>query len=196
VSEIQMPAPPLLERQVLARGIRSGPDRTLFSTHQMLQGALAMATKHIRIQSPYFLPDPVLMGALITAARRGVQVDIVIPGKSNLRLVQYAMLGQLDLVIQGGCRVWCSTGNFDHSKLLTIDDCWSYVGSSNLDPRSLRLNFEMDVEVYDVTFAREIAALIDANIDQSQPITRDALAAQPFLKRLRNRIIWLASPYL
>jgi len=191
-----MPATPVPAPQVLARGIRSGPDRTLFSTHQMLQGALAMATEHIRIQSPYFLPDPVLMGGLITAARRGVQVDILIPGKSNLRLVQYAMLGQLDLVIQGGCRVWRSTGNFDHSKLLTIDGCWSYVGSSNLDPRSLRLNFEMDVEVYGATFAREIAALIDANIGQSQPITREMLAAQPFLKRLRNRIIWLASPYL
>jgi len=192
----QMPAPPLLERQALARGIRSGPDRTLFSTHQMLQGALAMATTHIRIQTPYFLPDQVLLGALTTAARRGVQVDILIPGKNNLRLVNYAMLGQLDAVIQSGCRVWRSTGNFDHSKLLTIDGCWSYVGSSNLDPRSLRLNFEMDVEVYDVTLAREIAALIDANIRQSQPITREMLAAQPFLKRLRNRIIWLASPYL
>jgi len=181
---------------VLARGIRSGPDRSILSTHQMLQGALAMATKHIRIQSPYFLPDPVLMGALTTAARRGVQVDIVIPGKNNLRLVQYAMLGQLDLVIQSGCRVWRSTGNFDHSKLLTVDDCWSYVGSSNLDPRSLRLNFEMDVEIYDAALAREIAARIDENIRRAAPLTREALAAQPFPKRLRNRIIWLASPYL
>jgi len=195
-SPADTPNTPAAPPHVLARGIRSGPDRTLLSTHQMLQGALAMASRHIRIQSPYFLPDQVLLGALTTAARRGVQVDIVIPGKNNLRLVHYAMLGQLDAVIQSGCRVWRSTGNFDHSKLLTIDDCWSYLGSSNLDPRSLRLNFELDVEVYDTALAQEIAALIDANIRQAQPITLDALAAQPFLKRLRNRIIWLASPYL
>lgn len=189
-----MPAAP--HPRVYARGIRSGPDRNIFSTHQMLQGAFAMARQHIRIQSPYFLPDQVLIGALSTAARRGVRVDIVIPGNNNLKLVQYAMLGQLDIIIESGCRVWRTLGRFDHSKLLTIDDCWSYVGSSNLDPRSLRLNFEMDVEIHDTEIAQQIAALIDNNMDGAQEITPQTLAEQPFLKRLRNRLIWLASPYL
>ena len=179
-----------------ARCIRSGPDRYMAATHHMLLGAFAVAQRHIRIQSPYFLPDQILMGALNTAARRGIQVDIVIPGRNNLRLVNYAMTSQLDQVIQAGCRVWHASGNFNHSKLITIDGAWSYIGSSNLDPRSLRLNFELDMELYGQDIAQEIEQLIDAEIHAARPVTLQSLAAIPFRKRLRNRVIWLASPYL
>ncbi|MBV2180944.1 MAG: cardiolipin synthase [Castellaniella sp.] len=189
-------SPSAPQPQVPARCIRSSPDRFIAATHSVLLGALAVAQRHVRIQSPYFLPDQTLMGALNTAARRGIQVDIVIPGRNNLRLVNYAMTAQLAQVIAAGCRVWRSRGNFDHSKLLTIDDGWSYVGSSNLDPRSLRLNFELDMEIYDPVIAGRIAVRIDREIEQSDPVTREYLQAIPFLKQLRNRIIWLASPYL
>lgn len=181
---------------VPARCIRSGPDRYMATTHSMLLGAFAIAQRHIRIQSPYFLPDQILMGALNTAARRGIQVDIVIPGRNNLRLVNYAMTSQLDQVIRSGCRVWHASGNFDHSKLITIDSAWSYIGSSNLDPRSLRLNFELDMEIYSKDLASEVEQLIDAEIAVATPVTLQSLSEIPFRKRLRNRIIWLASPYL
>ncbi|MGE4369208.1 MAG: phospholipase D-like domain-containing protein [Burkholderiaceae bacterium] len=181
---------------VAARCIRSGPDRHLGNTHNMLLGALAVARRHVRIQSPYFLPDQVLLGAINTAARRGVRVDIVIPGRNNLRLVNYAMTAQLDQVIQSGCRVWRASGTFNHAKLATIDGLWSYVGSSNLDPRSLRLNFELDMEVYSRDLAEELNGLIDQEIAGAEPVTLESLKGIPFRKRLRNRVIWLASPYL
>jgi cardiolipin synthase len=184
------------EPQVPARCIRSGPDRYMAATHNMLLGACAVAQRHIRIQSPYFLPDQILLGAINTAARRGIVVDIVIPGRNNLRLVNYAMTAQLDEVIRNGCRVWRVNDNFNHSKLITIDGSWSYVGSSNLDPRSLRLNFELDMEVYSRDTAREIEALIDSEIAKADAVTLQGLAQIPFRKRLRNRVIWLASPYL
>ena len=136
------------------------------------------------------------MGAINTAARRGIQVDIVIPKKNNLRLVDYAMTAQMDQVLRSGCRVWRATGNFNHSKLITVDDVWSYVGSSNLDPRSLRLNFELDLEIYSRDTARTVANLIDQEIEHAEAVTLEELTAIPFRKRLRNRIIWLASPYL
>src|SRR5690606_31447351 len=150
---------------------------------RVLLGALAVAQRHVRIQSPYFLPDQTLIGALNTAARRGIRVDIVIPGRNNLRLVNYAMTAQLAQVLEGGCRVWRRRGNFDHSKLLTVDDAWSYVGSSNLDPRSLRLNFELDLEIYDRTLAEQIGRRIDAGIEQSERVTLETLNALPYLKR-------------
>lgn len=181
---------------VPARCIRSGPDRYMVGTHNMLLGAFAVAQQHIRIQSPYFLPDQILLGALNTAARRGIQVDVVIPGRNNLRLVNYAMTAQLDQVIRAGCRVWRADGNFNHSKLITIDGAWSYIGSSNMDPRSLRLNFELDMEIYSRDTAEEIEYLIDSEIEHAEPVTLEGLAQIPFRKRLRNRIIWLASPYL
>jgi len=184
------------EPHVAARCIHSGPDRYVASTHSLLLGAFAVAQHHIRIQSPYFLPDQVLMGAINTAARRGVLVDIVIPGQNNLRLVNYAMTAQLDQVVRAGCRVWRAGGNFNHAKLTTIDGAWSMIGSSNLDPRSLRLNFELDMEIYSRSLARRLEDLIDLEISHSEAVTLESLAAMPFRKRLRNRIIWLASPYL
>jgi cardiolipin synthase len=190
---------PVLEAQSAATPIRvvpSGPDRTLGSNQGMLLGALSVARAHVRIQSPYFLPDNVLIGALVTAARRGVVVDIVIPGHNNLRLVGAAMEAQLELMVQDGVRVWRSGGAFDHSKLMTIDGQWSYVGSSNLDPRSLRLNFELDLEVYSKELAGALEKRIDQAIASGHLVTWRELKAKPFWLRLRNRLIWLVSPYL
>jgi cardiolipin synthase len=187
---------PVQPGSIPVRCVPSGPDRSIESTHNMLLGALAVAQHHVRIQSPYFLPDQALIGALATAARRGVTVDIVIPGKNNLRLVDFAMTAQLDQVVRTGCRVWRSYGPFDHSKLMTVDDAWSYVGSSNLDPRSLRLNFELDTEIYDTHVSVQLSRYIDNLISRAARQNSEDLARIPFIERLRNKIIWLATPYL
>lgn len=185
-----------LQGNVSARCVLSGPDQSIEVTHSIIMGALAAARNHVLIQTPYFLPDPALIAALATTARRGVQVDIVIPGKNNLKLIDYAMTGQLDLVVQTGCNVWRSKGQFDHSKTMTVDGEWSYIGSSNLDPRSLRLNFELDVEIYDSVITGQLEQRLRAVISNSQLQTIKHLQSRPFLKRLRNRIVGLASPYL
>ncbi len=178
------------------RCVPSGPDSTLGNTHSMLLGALSVAQNHVRIQSPYFLPDQQLIAALSTAARRGVIVDVLIPGANNLKLVNAAMTAQLDQLILTGCRIWRASGTFDHSKLFTVDQAWSYIGSSNIDPRSLRLNFELDVEVYDRDLSMQLDARIDACVATATLITLESLSSQPFWVRLRNKMVWLASPYL
>ena len=178
------------------RCVISGPDNTLGSNQKLIMGALSLAQKHVRIQSPYFLPDQSLIAMLATAARRGVVVDIVIPGANNLKLVDAAMTAQLDQLIETGCRIWRSTGNFNHSKLMTVDGVWSFVGSSNLDPRSLRLNFELDLEVYDKTLAAQLGQRIDSVIAKAKRVTLHELDKLPFWIRLRNKMVWLASPYL
>jgi cardiolipin synthase len=188
--------PEFAEPGVPLRCVPSGPDSTLGNTHNVLLGALSVAQHHVRIQSPYFLPDLQLIAALSTAARRGVIVDVVIPGSNNLKLVNAAMSAQLDQMIQTGCRIWRASGTFDHSKLFTVDAAWSYIGSSNIDPRSLRLNFELDIEVYDKNLAAQLDARIDASIATAQRITLASLYRQPFWVRLRNKMVWLASPYL
>jgi cardiolipin synthase len=182
--------------EAAVRIVPSGPDRNLACTHSMIMGVLAVAQRSVRISSPYFLPDLQLIGALGVAGRRGVDVDIVIPANNNLRLVDYAMTAQLDQVLQGNCRVWRASSAFDHSKLLAVDGEWSYVGSSNLDPRSLRLNFELDLEVYDPVLSGEVARRIAAKIVTAKPETLETLRARPFALKLRNRAVWLASPYL
>ncbi len=179
-----------------ARAVSSGPDAALETNHRMLMGAFSVAQRSIRIMSPYFLPDRELVSALATAGRRGVEIDIVVPAENNLVLVERAMLAQFEQVLKNYCRVWRASGPFDHSKLLCVDGAWAFVGSSNLDPRSLRLNFEIDVEVLDTGFAGMVEHRIETAIATAQPITMDYLRARPFVVRLTDRILWLGSPYL
>ena len=181
---------------VLARVVPSGPDRSLESNHRMLMGAFSVARERIRIMSPYFLPDRELISALATAARRGVAIDIVVPSANNLKLVDLAMTAQFDQLLKHGCRIWRAGGPFDHSKLTVVDGVWSYVGSSNIDPRSLRLNFEVDVEVIDADFASRVEGRIEAALAGAGEVRLDALRARPFARRLIERITWLGSPYL
>ncbi|PZU90428.1 MAG: cardiolipin synthase [Shinella sp.] len=179
-----------------ARAIVSGPDSNIETNHKILMGAFSVAEKSIRIMSPYFLPDNILLAALFTAARRGVVVEIVVPSQNNLAIVSHAMTSQFAQILKEGCRIYSAQGPFDHSKLLTVDGQWSFVGSSNLDSRSLRLNFEIDMEVFDRDFAAAINARIDAALDDAEALSFDALQAQPFAIRFFNRIFWLGSPYL
>jgi cardiolipin synthase len=181
---------------VLMRAVPSGPDNTNETNHKMLMGAFSIARKHIRLMSPYFLPDKELISALVTAARRGVEVDIVVPAVNNLTLVDRAMSAQFDQVLKGHCRVWRARGAFNHSKLLVVDDHWVYVGSTNLDPRSLRLNFEFDLEILDDAFAQKISEKICALRAAADEVTLEGLRAQPFVNRLADRLLWLGSPYL
>lgn len=178
------------------RVISSGPDTNLECNHKVLMGAFSVAERSIRIVSPYFLPDNILLGALATAARRGVAVDIIVPSQNNLAIVSHAMMAQFDQILKDGCRIWSAKGPFDHSKLMTIDGQWSFIGSSNLDSRSLRLNFEVDLEVYDRHFAEHIDARIAAARDGAEEITLEALRLRPFVLRLFDRVLWLGSPYL
>ncbi len=178
------------------RVLPSGPDASLEANHKMLMAAFSIARRSIRIMSPYFLPDRELISALTTAARRGIDIDIVVPSANNLVLVDRAMTAQFDQVVRSYCRVWRAQGPFDHSKLLVVDSIWAFVGSSNLDPRSLRLNFEIDLEVLDAGFAARIERRIDAAIGSAAEVTLESLRARPFLERLLDRILWLGSPYL
>ncbi|MCL6708580.1 cardiolipin synthase [Pseudomonas sp. R2.Fl] len=189
-------APSADETAAFARAVVSGPDATLETNHKLLMGAFSVAERSIRIMSPYFLPDNVLLGALATAARRGVAVEIVVPSKNNLAIVARAMMAQFEMVVKDGSRVFHATGPFDHSKLLVVDGRWAFIGSSNLDSRSLRLNFEIDLEVHDEDFAHQVEARILGARDGGEELTLDMLRSRPFPLRLTDRIFWLGSPYL
>lgn len=192
--EIPLPAPGA--SHVLMRAVPSGPDSYLETNHKLLMGALSVARHSVKIMSPYFLPDQELISAISTAARRGVNIDIVVPSVNNLVLVDRAMTAQFDQILKNYCRIWRSAGPFDHSKLFVVDGCWAYVGSSNLDPRSLRLNFEIDIEVLDHDFARAIERRVQTVMAQATKVTLAGLRARPYVLRLMDRLIWLGSPYL
>ena len=181
---------------VIARGIRFGPDDGFMRLRAVYLGALASARTSVRIVSPYFLPDGALIAGLNVAALRGVTVDIVLPERSNLRLVQWACMGQLDQVLEHGCRVWLAPPPFAHTKLVIVDRHWALFGSSNWDPRSFRLNFEFDVESYDDALAGELDDDVAKMIGRSSEMTIANLRRRTRIEKLRDGAARLLIPYL
>jgi cardiolipin synthase len=181
---------------IVARCVDDGPDEDTDPLLMTLLGAVAAARSSICIMTPYFLPDEALITALEVAALRGVTVDIIIPRRSNLRFVEWATPPFLERVLEGGCRVWSSSPPFDHSRLTVVDGAWVFVGSANIDARSLRLNFEVNLECYGREFANEVAPFIARKLQCSTAITLAQLRALPFPMRLRNATFRLLAPYL
>lgn len=186
----------LPQGNVLARGIPDGPDEDFESFRHALLGAMACAECSIRVVTPYFLPDAPLITALNVAALRGITVDIVLPGENNIPLVRWASTSLLWQVVDRGCRVWISPPPFDHTKLMVVDDLVSFVGSSNWDPRSLRLNFEFNLECYDRTLASQLTSIVQERIHGAHRLTLAELDGRSLAIKLRDGIARLASPYL
>jgi cardiolipin synthase len=189
--------PALLDRgPMLARGIRGGPDEKYERIRAVCLGGLAAARESVRIVTPYFLPDVALIAGLDVAALRGVTLDIVLPSHNNLRLVQWACMAQLAQVLEHGCRVWYAPPPFDHTKLMIVDRAWVLLGSSNWDPRSMRLNFEFDVECYDPALAAALDDQIGLTIGQSRPVSTAAVNGRSLPVKLRDGVARLFVPYL
>jgi len=181
---------------VFARGIPDGPDENMEKLPWTLHGALSSARDSIRIVTPYFLPDEALTPALCAAALRGIDVDIILPEQCNLPFVQWATFGQLRPLLERGCRVWLTPPPFDHSKVMVVDETWSLIGSANWDPRSLRLNFEFNVECYDPSLAGALDDWAVAKRDSAERLDLDAFDNRPYRHVFRDNLARLASPYL
>ena len=179
-----------------ARTFTDGPDGNLDILRTLMMGALSSARESVRILTPYFLPDQAMIAALSVAALRGVRVDIVLPAKVNIPLVQWAAMAQLWQVLRPGCRVFLTPLPFDHAKLMVVDGQWALFGSSNWDPRSLRLNFELDVEVHDADLAVRLASVIDERRATGREVTLAEVDARPLVVKFRDGLARLLSPYL
>jgi cardiolipin synthase len=187
---------PREEGTVLARTIEAGPDEAFERVRWAIIGGLNAAQRSVKILTPYFIPEQTLFAELNAAALRGVQVDIVVPETSDLRHVHWAMFGQLWQVLDHGCRVWSRPGPFDHSKLMVVDGAWTLLGSANWDARSLRLNFELNVECYSVELGAHLDGLIQARISAARQLTLEEIDLRPLPVKLRDGLARLFAPYL
>ena len=181
---------------VIARVVTDGPDGDFEKWRWTLLAALAEAQSSIQILTPYFLPDVALIAALNLAALRGVRVDIILPAKNNLPFVHWASRAMWWQVLERGCHVWLTPPPFDHSKLMIVDGHWVSFGSANWDARSLRLNFELNVECYGCDFAQEMEKVIGKKISGAHEVTQAEVDKRSLPAKLRDATARLFSPFL
>jgi cardiolipin synthase len=181
---------------IIARVITDGPDGDFEKLRWTLLAALAEAQTSVQILTPYFLPDTTLISALNLAALRGVRVDIILPAKSNLPFVRWASRALWWQVLERGCRLWLTPPPFDHSKLMIVDGHWVLLGSANWDARSLRLNFELNLEGYGRDLAHDLTAVIEKKLRGAREVTLAEADGRPLPAKIRDATARLFSPYL
>lgn len=184
------------EGTALCRACSDGPNEDMDKLSMLIIGASSLARERIEIMTPYFVPTAALISALQTAALRGVKVVILLPEKSNLRFVDWATRNLLWELLQHGVEVRYQPEPFAHSKLFVIDGHYALIGSANIDPRSLRLNFELGVEIFDAGLARALSEHFATAVANSRPVTLEEVDSRRLPVRVRDAICWLFSPYL
>jgi cardiolipin synthase A/B len=177
-------------------GLPDGPDDDMHTILLAIATALDEAKREVRIMTPYFLPPEPIFSSLITCALRGIKVRILVPGTNNLPFVQWASRTMYEPLLKRGCIIHEAAPPFDHSKMLTVDGKFSLIGSANLDPRSLRLNFEFNLGCFDDKLAATLNAEFDARLHGARQITQEWLDAQTFGQRLRGGVARMFAPLL
>jgi len=195
----QMPEKPMpldSDGNLVCRTIVDGPNEDLDKLSTILFGAVTTARQRISIMTPYFLPSRDLITALQNAALRNVEVKILLPAKNNLPFVQWATAKMLWQLLQKGVRIFYQPPPFVHSKLFIVDDQYAQIGSANIDPRSLRLNFELAVEIYGKQVSEILSHHFNQSLVKSREITFAEVEARSIPIRIRDALLWLFSPYL
>lgn len=191
------PLPPAASAgDCLCRMVLDGPDSDADTINDLMAGAISGATRSVHIMTPYFLPSHELMTSLRSAAQRGLDVRVILPERNNLPYVHWATFRLLPSLLRAGVRVWYQPPPFAHTKLLAVDGCYAQIGSANLDARSLRLNFELNMEVFDRQFHDMLVRHMEDAMQRGREMTLARLAARSLPVRLRDAACWLFSPYL
>ncbi|MDR0782085.1 MAG: cardiolipin synthase [Pseudomonadales bacterium] len=164
------PPPPFVLPGGAIQVAPSGPDLHPGAMHQLLLAALYSAERELVLTTPYFVPDEAIVTALISAAQRGVAVSLVVPLRNDSKLVQYASASQYDELLAAGVRIYRYAAGLLHTKSLTLDGALSMFGSVNLDARSLWLNFEISLLLYDAAFTATLRALQQRYLEVSLPL--------------------------
>lgn len=195
-AKIEAPSAGSPSGDAICRMLLDGPDENMDRLELILIGTISSAKHSIDIMTPYFLPTRDIMAALKAAALRGVHVRVILPRKSNLPYVDWATRNLLWELLQWQVQIYYQPLPFAHTKLFIVDRRYCIVGSANLDPRSLRLNFELCIEVFDRALAAELLAHCETTIQRSTLVCLEDVDQRGIPTRLRDAFCWLFAPYL
>ncbi len=174
----------------------SGPASQAEAIENVLLMAVYAARQELILTTPYFVPSESLRIALTTAARRGVNVVLVVPAKVDSLLVRYASQAFKGDLLRAGVRIANFNGGLLHTKSISVDGEMCIFGSLNLDPRSLRLNFEISLAVYDSPFSSQLRDLQQSYIDQSELMDLGQWENRPLPQKFAENCTRLLGPLL
>jgi cardiolipin synthase A/B len=184
------------EGDSIVRVVDSGPGQNYQGSQNVFFTAAATAKKSLWILTPYFVPDHSFIKALAITAARGVDVRVIVPKNNNHPFVAQASQSFYRSLLFSGIKVFKKKGNFSHAKAMLVDKEWAFMGSSNCDVRSFRLNFELDFCVQKGAFIDDLKAQFDDELASCEEITLQAINNKSILVKLRENFCALFAPIL
>ena len=176
--------------------VPSGPGLQPKAIHQLLLTTIYAARRKLIMTTPYFVPDEAVLTALLSAALRGVKVTLIVPAHNDSLLVRYASVAHFEDMMAAGVNIALFKDGLLHTKSLTIDDEISVFGSVNLDMRSLWLNFEISLFIYDADFTRQLNALQSNYLKNSYLLDLDMWRRRPAWRQFKEDAFRLLTPLL
>lgn len=174
----------------------SGPDSDWESIGQAYFSAIASATDFVYISSPYLMPPPDIVTALKTSALGGIDVRIIVPGKSDAITPKWGTNSYIEELLEAGVKVYFYKAGFIHSKVIVVDGVFSSVGTANLDFRSLETNFEVNAMIYDEEIAGILANQFLDDQEKSQEVILVEWINRPRLNKIKESFSRILSPML
>jgi cardiolipin synthase len=173
----------------VAQGFRSSPGEGFESLRLLFLLAIASASRSILIANAYFVPNTLAVSMLVEARRRKVDVEIIVPGPVlDAQVVRRASRAKWGPLLEAGVKIYEYQPTMYHTKVMVVDGCWVSVGSANFDNRSLRLNDEAILNVFDQVFAREQAQVFAEDRARSRPVTLEQWRHRPITERLEELV--------
>lgn len=196
--QIEPPHPPLpLEgANSVVAVVPSGPDQDVNANAMVYFSGITIARQRVLLTSPYFVPDEPTLQALISSAMRGVDVKILVPAISDVRLMRLAARSYYRDLLMAGVRIFEYQPSMLHAKTMVVDGRWCIVGSANVDIRSFRLNFEVGALIFDSNFAKELEKRFYLDLAKSHEVTLSNLLRDNYLHKLSMGAVRLLSPLL
>lgn len=183
--ELTEPPPHGVDEVAIVSG---GPHHNRSRIRAAFRMAIAAAAESIRIQTPYFVPGPRFIRALLRAARRGVKVQLILPGRSDVPLVSLANRSSYATLIKGGIEVFERQVTILHTKVMLVDGAWSVIGSANLDHRSFHRNYEVNVIVASHEFGQQVDEMFADDLACSRRIFLEEHEKRGIMIRLMERL--------
>jgi len=180
----------------VVRVVSSGHGHIFEGTEKVFFTAVSTAKKFIWIMSPYFVPDKPFVKALRMASMRGVEVRIIVPASNNHFYVKMAINSLYEPLLSDGVRIFERQGPFSHAKAMLVDGEWAFVGSSNCDVRSFRLNYELDIVVTSGSFLHNLHSQLGQELVQSREVLMDEVLSRKLPRRLAENFCALFTPVL